>query len=64
MLDIRGRIIFKDKLEDAIEWSNQLKSEYGFEVTSMQSIWYGHQEKIFGTKEERAILIDFAKKCY
>ncbi len=52
-----------DKLDEAIVWANMLKSEYGLEVPSMQSIWYGHQEKIFGSKEERRILVDYTKKA-
>lgn len=52
-----------DKLEDAGRWAALLKKEYGLDVPSMQSIWYGHQEKIFGTKEERKILIDYTKKA-
>lgn len=52
-----------DKLEDAQEWAELLKSNYDLEVPSMQSIWYGHQEKIFGSKEERKVLIDYTKKA-
>lgn len=51
-----------DKLFEAKEWASILKEKYSLEVPSMQSIWYGHQEKIFGTKEERQILIDYTKK--
>ena len=46
-----------DKLAEAKEWAWELKEKYGLEIPSMQSIWYGHQEKIFGSKEERNILI-------
>lgn len=52
-----------DKLPQAKEWADNLKKEFGLVVPSMQSIWYGHQEKIFGTKEERHILIDYTKKA-
>lgn len=52
-----------DKLRQAKEWADNLKKKYGLVVPSMQSIWYGHQEKIFGTKEERQILIDYTKKA-
>lgn len=52
-----------DKLSEAKEWAGELKEKYGLEVPSMQSIWYGHQEKIFGTKEERKVLIDYTKKA-
>ena len=52
-----------DKLAEAEEWSKGLEDKWGFSVPSMQSIWYGRQEKIFGTEEERLILIDYTKKA-
>ena len=52
-----------DMNSEAEAWSKQLKSEFGFCVPSMQSIWYGRQEKIFGTDEERRILLDYTKKA-
>lgn len=52
-----------EKLSEAKEWAGELKVKYGLVVPSMQSIWYGHQEKIFGSKEERKILIDYTKKA-
>ncbi len=52
-----------DKLTEAKAWASELKEKYGPEVPSMQSIWYGHQEKIFGSKEERKRLIDYTKKA-
>ena len=50
-------------ISEARDWAQGLKEKYGLVVPSMQSIWYGHQEKIFGTKEERRILIDYTKKA-
>ena len=44
-------------------WSENLKNEYGFQISSMQSIWFGKQEKLFGTPEERKILLDYTKKA-
>lgn len=52
-----------DKLSEAKEWARELKEKYGLEVSSMQSIWYGHQEKIFGSKEERKALVGYTKKA-
>lgn len=52
-----------DKLSEAKDWAYQLKEEYSLEIPSMQSIWYGHQEKIFGSKDERKVLIDYTKKA-
>ena len=37
-----------DNLEAASQWQQELKKEYGLCVPSMQSIWFGRQEKIFG----------------
>ncbi len=44
-------------------WSDKLKKEHGFCIPSMQSIWYGRQEKIFGSKQDRQILMDYTKKA-
>lgn len=52
-----------DKLEKAQRWADDLKKLYGFSVSSMQSIWYGRQEKIFGTEEEFQALADYSKKA-
>ena len=52
-----------DKLDEAARWSENLKKEYGFEVSSMQSIWFGRQEMLFGTEEERKALLDYTKKA-
>lgn len=52
-----------DKLSEAKEWALELKEKYGLVIPSMQSIWYGHQEKIFGSKEEREILVNYTKKA-
>ncbi|WP_294155257.1 sugar phosphate isomerase/epimerase family protein [uncultured Clostridium sp.] len=64
-LEIAPTRIFPDnpyeKKEDALEWARKLKVEYGLEISSMQSIWYGRQEKIFGEETERKILIDYTK---
>ena len=52
-----------EKLLEGKEWAAELKEKYKLVIPSMQSIWYGHQEKIFGSKEERKILIDYTKKA-
>ncbi len=66
-LEIAPTRIFPDKPydcnEEAAAWSSNLKSEYDFDIPSMQSIWYGIQEKIFGTDEERQVLLDYTKKA-
>ena len=52
-----------DRLESATEWAEGLKNQYGFSIPSMQSIWFGRQEKLFGTEEERKVLVDYTKKA-
>ena len=48
---------------EAKEWSKRLRDDYGFCIPSIQSIWYGRQEKIFGTDEERKALLDYTRKA-
>lgn len=52
-----------DKLEEAKEWSIKIKKEYGFSISSMQSIWFGRQESIFGSAEERNTLFYYTKQA-
>lgn len=52
-----------DYLNDAEKWAEGLKENEGFVIPSMQSIWFGRQEKIFGSEEERLQLIDYTKKA-
>lgn len=66
-LEIAPTRIFPDApyehLENAKEWAEGLKKNEGFIVPSMQSIWFARQEKIFGTVEERQILVEYTKKA-
>ena len=66
-LEIAPTRIFTDapyeRLSEAREWSKTIKQRHGFTVPSMQSIWFGRGEKIFGTDSERAVLIDYTKKA-
>lgn len=49
-------------LDKAKEWAILLKKQYGLSISSMQSIWYGRSEKIFGTEDERIVLKDYTKQ--
>lgn len=51
------------KLDSAKEWAADLKKQYGFVVPSIQSIWYGRQEKIFGPKDEFNTLECYTRKA-
>ena len=48
-------------LKKAAEWSLEFKTKYHFEIPSMQSIWYGRTETIFGSKEERDALVQYTR---
>ena len=52
-----------DRCGEAEEWAENLKSDFGFSVPSMQSIWYGRNEKLFGSDEDRRTLVDYTKKA-
>ena len=52
-----------DHIDDAREFARNISEIYGFRIPSMQSIWYGHGEKIFGTEDERHILQDYTKQA-
>ncbi len=66
-LEIAPTRIFTDnpyeQLEKAKAWSEDLKNKYGFMIPSIQSIWYGRQEKIWGSEEERQTLLDYTKRA-
>lgn len=66
-LEIAPTRIFQDnpydRLEEAQDYSAELKNEYGLEIPSMQSIWFGRTENIFASKEERATLLAYTKKA-
>ena len=52
-----------EHIKEASKWSVDLRSEYKLTVPSMQSIWYGRSEKLFGSREERQILLSYTKKA-
>ena len=52
-----------DRVLEAGEWSKKIKREWGLNIPSMQSIWFGRQERIFGSDEERRFLVDYTKKA-
>ena len=43
--------------------AENLKNDFGIIIPSMQSIWFGKTEKIFGTEIERNILLDYTYKA-
>ena len=66
-LEIAPTRIFADnpyeRIEEARIWANNLKETYGLVIPSMQSIWFGRNERIFAEQNERDILIQYTKKA-
>lgn len=52
-----------NRLNEAAEWAQELKREYDFIVPSVQSVWFGRQEKLFGSEEEKRTLIEYTRKA-
>ncbi len=60
------RIIEQDPyshLKEAKEFAIKLKKKYNLDISSMQSIWFGKNEKIFGSKEDRNELLNYSKRA-
>ena len=66
-IEIAPTRIFPDapyeQLEDARLFADELKKRYGLFVSSMQSIWYGKSESIFGPDNQRQKLVDYTKSA-
>lgn len=66
-LEIAPTRVFPDNpyshLDEAYEWICEIKQKYGFVVPSMQSIWYGISNKVFGDKEDRDYLVSYSKRA-
>lgn len=52
-----------DKLSEACGWAQNIRRRYKLDIPSMQSIWYGRTEKIFGDKVDREFLVEYTKKA-
>lgn len=52
-----------DKISEAGKFAEKLKEKYGLAIPSMQSIWYGKSQSIFGTDKEKQELVDYTKKA-
>ncbi len=50
-----------DKIQKAIDFETKMKKQFGLEISSMQSIWYGKQGNIF--QEEARQLLIYTKKA-
>lgn len=52
-----------EQLLSAAKWKADIWEKYGFEIPSMQSIWFGRQEKLFEDVEQRNTLLQYTKKA-
>ena len=52
-----------DHIPQAVRIAKNLQDRYGLAVSSMQSIWYGITDRLFGPVEERAFLTAYTKKA-
>jgi sugar phosphate isomerase/epimerase len=50
-------------LDEARAFAAKLSERYGLRVCSMQSIWFGRTERLFGDAFERDALMDYTKKA-
>ncbi len=50
-------------LEIAAEWAANLKCNHHLDISSMQSIWFGRQERLFGDDKEKMILLAYTKQA-
>jgi sugar phosphate isomerase/epimerase len=51
------------RLREAAEFAKNLRTTYGLAVSSLQSLWFGRNENIFGTAAERGFLIGYTKQA-
>lgn len=62
-LEIAPSKIFGENPYTQIEKAAQWKKNLPFEIPSMQSIWYGRTEKIFGTSSEFETLLNYTNSA-
>jgi len=52
-----------DHLAEAKDFAARLEKKYGLAISSIQSIWYGRNESMFGSEAEKQALIDYTKQA-
>lgn len=52
-----------NRKQEAREFASEIREKYGLIICSIQSIWYGRNERIFGTDKERQFLFDYTKRA-
>ena len=51
-----------NNIKVACEWKNRVCNQYGFGISSIQSIWFGRKENLFSSIDEYNYLLDYTKK--
>ncbi len=51
------------KNTEAGKFAMHLRKEYDLQISSMQSIWYGRSERIFGSSAERKALLEYTRRA-
>lgn len=52
-----------DRLSQAKDYARRLWAEHGLPVCSMQSIWYGRTESVFGSQSDMSVLTSYTKQA-
>lgn len=52
-----------ERLDEAAAWAEGLRARHGLEVASMQSIWFGRTEEVFGDGEGREALLSYTREA-
>ena len=52
-----------DDIPAAKKYADNMKEKYNIEISSMQSIWFGITENIFGSENDRSRLVNYTKKA-
>lgn len=52
-----------DHVKEAAAYARDLAHNYGLRICSMQSLWFGRTERIFGEPAERAALVDYTRRA-
>ena len=52
-----------EKIKEAADFSSRQWQMHGIKISSMQSIWHGVTQQLFGADDERQFLLDYTKKA-
>lgn len=52
-----------EDLDAVRQWRMEFARKEGFEIPSMQSIWFGRTERLFADEAQRQALLDYTKKA-